>query len=121
MTNSFAAGFSWITLHWWWVVMIVCALGIAPKCIRGLETENTRVERAQRKQKKQLRALAGKILSHGQNVHRRFPTGDVIVSEADLAEQLRNRSDAVVTALNLLLKEQKVQRAPLRGYWKLNV
>jgi hypothetical protein len=23
-------------------------------------------------------------------------------------------------ALNLLLSEQKVQRAPLRGYWKLN-
>jgi hypothetical protein len=25
------------------------------------------------------------------------------------------------TALNLLLTEQKVQRAPLSGYWKLNV
>jgi hypothetical protein len=27
----------------------------------------------------------------------------------------------VVTALNLLLNEQKVQRPPLTGYWKLNV
>jgi hypothetical protein len=43
------------------------------------------------------------------------------VSEEDLAEQLRNRSDAVVTALNLLLNEQKVERAPLSGYWKLNL
>jgi DNA-binding GntR family transcriptional regulator len=45
----------------------------------------------------------------------------VIVSERDLAEQLRKRPDAVTTALNLLLSEQRVQRAPLSGYWKLNV
>jgi hypothetical protein len=38
-----------------------------------------------------------------------------------LAEQLRKRSDSVAAALNLLLGEQKVQRAPLSGYWKLNV
>ena len=60
-------------------------------------------------------------MSYGRNVHQRFPTGDVVVSEEDLAEQLRNRSDAVVTALNLLLNEQKVERAPLSGYWKLNL
>jgi DNA-binding GntR family transcriptional regulator len=44
----------------------------------------------------------------------------VIVSERDLAEELGKRPDAVVTALNLLLNEQKVQRATLNGYWKLN-
>jgi hypothetical protein len=38
-----------------------------------------------------------------------------------LAEEFRKRPDVVITALNLLLSEQKVQRAPLRGYWKLNV
>jgi DNA-binding GntR family transcriptional regulator len=54
-------------------------------------------------------------------IRQRYPTGEVVVSEADLAEQLRKRPDAVATALNLLLSEQKVQRAPLRGYWKLNV
>jgi len=42
------------------------------------------------------------------------------VSET-LAEQLRKRPDAVVTALNLLLDEQKVQPAPLNGYWRLNM
>ena len=47
--------------------------------------------------------------------------GMVIVSERDLAEQLRRRPDAIVTALNHLLNEQRVQRATLRGYWKLNV
>ena len=82
-------------------------------CIRGLETEKARVERVRRRQEKKFRALAEKILSHGRNVHQRFPTGYAIVSEGDLAEQLRNRSDPVVTALNLLLNEQKVQRATL--------
>jgi len=37
-----------------------------------------------------------------------------------VAEQLRKRPETVVTALNLLLNEHKVQRAPLNGYWKLN-
>jgi DNA-binding GntR family transcriptional regulator len=53
-------------------------------------------------------------------VHQQFPTGDVVVSERDLAAQLRQRPESVVTALNLLLNERKVQRAPLNGYWKLN-
>ena len=58
---------------------------------------------------------------YGQGIHQRYPSGDVIVSERDLTEELRKRPDAVITALNLLLTEQKVQRAPLSGYWKLNV
>ncbi len=66
-------------------------------------------------------SLTDKISAYGQSVHQRYPTGDVVVSERDLAEQLRKRPDAVVTALNLLLNEQRVQRAPLRGYWRLNV
>jgi hypothetical protein len=45
----------------------------------------------------------------------------VIVSVPDLAQQLRKRPDAVVTALSMLLAEQKVQRAPITGYWKLKV
>jgi hypothetical protein len=38
-----------------------------------------------------------------------------------LAQEFRKRPDVVITALKLLLNEQKVQRAPLRGYWKLNL
>jgi hypothetical protein len=49
-----------------------------------------------------------------------FPTGDVVVSERDLAERLRKRTDVVVHALNLLLNEQKLQRVSLSGYWKLS-
>ena len=103
-----------------WVALIVSALGIAAVCMRALETGEARAKSAERKRRKELRLLADKISGYGQSVHRRYPTGDVVVSERDLAEQLRKRPDAVATALNLLLSERKVQRAPLRGYWKLS-
>jgi DNA-binding GntR family transcriptional regulator len=89
--------------------------------MRVLEGDEARAKRAERNKKKELRSLAERISSYGHTVHQRYPTGDVIVSERDLAERLRKRPDAVVTALTLLLNEQKVQRAPLSGYWKLNV
>jgi len=68
-----------------------------------------------------LQSLAERISSYGHTVHQRYPTGEVIVSEGDLAEPLRKRPDVVATALNLLLSEQKVQRTQLSGYWKLKV
>jgi hypothetical protein len=102
-----------------WVALIVSTLGIAAMCVGVLGTE-ARAKSAEQKRRKELRFLADKISGYGQIVHQRYPTGDVVVSKRDLAEQLRKRPDAVSTALNLLLSEQKVQRAPLRGYWKLN-
>ena len=105
----------------WWVALIISALGIAAICLRVLESDGVRAKRAERNKKKELRSLAERISSYGQGIHQRYPSGDVIVSERDLAEELRKRPDAVITALNLLLNEQKVQRAPLSGYWKLNV
>ena len=86
----------------------------------GIETDRSRAKRAERKRKKELRLLADKISGYGQSVHQRYPTGAVVVSERDLAEQLRKRPDNVATALNLLSGEQKVQKTPLSGYWKLN-
>ena len=119
--NFLANVFSSMPLHWW-VALIISALGIAVICLRALESDVARAKRAERNKKKELRSLAARISSYGHTVHQRYPTGDVIVSERDLAEQLRKRPEAVATAaLNLLLSEQKVQRAPLRGYWKLNV
>ena len=106
-----------VPLHWW----VVSVLGIAAICLRVFESDEVRAKRAERNKKKELRSLAERISSYGHTVHQRYPTGDVIVSELDLAEQLRKRPEAVTTALNLLLNEQKVQRATLRGYWKLNV
>ena len=118
--NFFTSVFSSMPLRWW-VALIISVLGIAAICIRAFETEEARVRRAERNKKKELRSLAERISSYGQGIHQRYPSGDVIVSERDLAEELRKRPDAVITALNLLLNEKKVQRVPLSGYWKLNV
>ena len=109
-----------VPIHWW-VGLTISGLGIAALFVRVLESDGARAKRAERNKKKELRSLAERISSYGQAVHQRYPTGDVIVSELDLAEQLRKRPDAVATALNQLLNEQKVQRATLSGYWKLNV
>jgi hypothetical protein len=105
----------------WWLALAISALGIAAICLRAFESEVEQAKREERNKRKELRLLAERISSYGHTTHQRYPTGDVIVSERDLAEQLRKRPDAVITALNLLLNEQKVQKAPLRGYWKLNV
>jgi hypothetical protein len=103
-----------------WVALVISALGVAAICLRVFETDGVRAKRAERNKKKELRSLAERISSYGRTIHRRYPTGEVVVSERDLAEQLRKPHNAVATALNLLLSEQKVQRAPLREYWKLN-
>lgn len=112
---------SWIASHWRTGAAVAGAVGIAVACSRCLETDKARAERAQRMKEKEVRALADKISSYGRKVHRHYPTGDVVVGENDLAAQLRKRPDIVSIALNLLLGEQKVQKAPLSGYWKLNV
>jgi hypothetical protein len=117
--NSFMEIVSSIPLYWW-IVLSIGALTIVAMCARTFETDRSRAKRAERNKKKELRSLAERISSYGHTVHRRYPTGDVIVSERDLAKQFRKRPDAIMTALSLLLNEQKVQRAPLNGYWKLN-
>jgi uncharacterized membrane protein len=116
--NSLPDILSSVPLHWW-VALIISALGVAAIFIRAFEADEARVRRAEWNKKKELRSLAERISLYGHTVHQRYQTGDVIVSERDLAEQLRKRRDAVTTALNLLLSERKVQRAPLSGYWKL--
>jgi hypothetical protein len=121
MMNSLTRIPSWIALHWKSGAVVAGVVGIAATCRWYLEADEVRDQRAQRRNKKELRALADRISTYGRNVHQRYPTGDVVVSECDLAEQLRKRPDSIATALDLLLGEQKVQRAPLSGYWKLNV
>jgi hypothetical protein len=119
MMNSFTRIISLIPLHWW-IVLAVCALGIAAICVRALETDASRSRRARRKKEKEVGLLTERICIYARDTHRQFPTGDVVVSEQDLAEQLRKHPETIVTALNLLVTQQKAQRAPLDGYWKLN-
>jgi hypothetical protein len=120
MMNFVAARLSSVSFRLW-VVGIVSALGLTAVCVRALEPEESRSKRAEQRKGKELRSLADRIAHYGQSMHQRYPTGDVVVSEGDLARQLRKRPHEVATALNLLFGEQKVQRAPLDGYWKLNV
>jgi hypothetical protein len=105
----------------WSLIALASTLGIAAASARAFESQESKRKRAEQKKRKDLRVLAERISGYGRTVHQQFPTGDVVVSERDLAERLRKRPEAVVTALNLLLNEQKVQRAPLSGYWKLHV
>jgi hypothetical protein len=113
---------SWIASHWRIGGAIARAVRTAIASRQSLETDETRSERAQRtkEKEKEVRALADKILSYGNSVHRRYPNGEVVVGEDDLAVQLRKHRDTVGRALNLLLGERKVQKAPLSGYWRLN-
>jgi uncharacterized protein YlxW (UPF0749 family) len=117
--QSFKSLIASVSPHWAFVV-VASVIGIAAAMIRTLESQETKRRRAELKKQKELRSLAEKISTYSQAVHQQFPSGDVVVSERDLAERLRKRPEAVVTALNLLLNEQKVQRAPISGYWKLN-
>jgi hypothetical protein len=119
MSNFLATVHSLTSLRSW-VTLIACVVGITVMCLRAFENDETRARQAERKREKDLRLLAEKIAAYGNRVHQRYPTGDVVVCERDLACQLGKRPDAVVTALNLLLVEEKVQRARLNGYWKLN-
>jgi RecB family endonuclease NucS len=117
--DSFKNLFSSVSPRWT-LIVLASALGIAAATVSAFESEEAKTKRAEQKRRKELRVLADRISHYARTVHQQFPTGDVVVSERDLAEQLRKRPDTVVTALNLLLNEQKVQQAPLNGYWKLN-
>ena len=101
--------------------VLSCAISVVIVSIRAFGSDEVKTKRLELKRQKEVRVLTQRISTYARTIHHRFPTGDVVVSESDLAEQLRKRTDVVITALNLLLSEQKVQRAPLSGYWKLNV
>src|SRR5437763_6581977 len=106
--------------RWWLALAVSSAVGIAAVSLRLTESEAAREKRIEESRKKELRAIASRISHYAKSVRERFPDGAVVVSEEDLAAQLRKRPDYIVSALKALLNEQKVERAPLTGYWRLN-
>jgi uncharacterized membrane-anchored protein YhcB (DUF1043 family) len=106
--------------RWWVVVAVSSAVGIAAVSLRLSESEAARKKRLQEADKRELRATANRISQYAKSVRERFPDGAVVVSEQDLAAQLRKRPDYIVSALKALMSEQKVERTPLTGYWRLN-
>ena len=120
MSYLLQAVLQFVRLRWWLFATISAILGLTAACLRVFESNASREKRVSQKKKKELRALVNQISTYGQSVRRRFPDGAVVVSEEDLAAQLRKRPESVIIALNVLLNEQKVQRTKLDGYWRLN-
>jgi uncharacterized membrane-anchored protein YhcB (DUF1043 family) len=106
--------------RWWLVAIASSAVGLAAVSLRLLESEATREKRIQETKQKELGAIANRISHYADSVRKQFPDGAIVVSEEDLAAQLRKRPEYIVSALNALLKDQKVERTPLTGYWRLN-
>jgi hypothetical protein len=106
--------------RWWLVAVASSAVGFAAVALRLSESEAAREKRIQEAKKKELRAIANRILQYAKSIRKRFPDGAVVVSEEDLAAQLRKRPDYIVIALNALLNERNVERTSLTGYWRLN-
>lgn len=86
-----------------------------------MRSHNKDPERAARMKEKDLQTLAERISKYAREMQARYPNGSVVVSEDDLAGALHRAPERIARALGLLQNQQKVERAPLAGYWKLNV
>lgn len=117
MANSFITVFA---RNWTAAAVVWCACASATFIgLRYFESETRRTKRIQAKREQEIKRLTQRICSYAGSVRERFPRGEVVVGQADLAEELGRSTDLVVAALNVLLSEKKVQKAPLNGYWKL--
>src|SRR5690348_9703326 len=105
---------SWLAEHWRGSALTVCLTAAVLALRLGREDDEQR-------QKKELEQLAAKIANYARETHQKFPTGDVVVSEEDLAGALHRSPIKVAKALRSLHDQQKVEPAPLAGYWKLNI
>jgi uncharacterized membrane-anchored protein YhcB (DUF1043 family) len=113
-------GVEFLRTRWWLIAIASSAVGVTAVSLRLFESPTAREKRIQETKKKELRAIANRISHYAKSVRERFPNGAVVVSEEDLAAQLRKRPDYIASALNALLNERKVERTPLTGYWRLN-
>lgn len=117
MQNSLTRVPGWLVAHWRGAALIACALGAAVTWRRNYGQDP---ERAARIQEQDRKALADKISQYASEMQEKYPTGSVVVSEEDLASKLHRAPEKIASALGLLHTQQKVERAPLSGYWKLN-
>lgn len=108
---------SWLTEYWRSAALVACAIG-ALAALRWNYDKNP--ERAARIKEKELHSLAERISKYAREMQAKYPSGSVVVSEEDLAGALHHTPERIVRALGLLHSQQKVERAPLSGYWKLN-
>jgi hypothetical protein len=109
---------SWLADHWRGAALIACAIGAIAAWRWQVDKDP---ERKARVQEKDLHSLAEKISKYVHDMQAKYPSGSVVVSEDDLAGALHRAPERIARALGLLHSQQKVERAPLSGYWKLNV
>lgn len=118
MQNSLTRIPSWLAAHWRGAVLVTCAIGAVATWRWSYGQDPQRAARAK---EQDLRALAERISKYARDMRARYPTGSIVVSEEDLAGVLHRAPERTARALGLLHSQQKVERAPLAGYWKLNV
>ncbi len=118
MLNSGTRVPSWLAAHWRGAALVACGVG-AITAWRWSHDKDP--ERAARMNEKDLQTLAEKISKYARAVQAKYPTGSVVVSEKDLAGALHRAPEKMTRALGLLHSQQRVERAPLAGYWKLNI
>jgi len=118
MQNSLTRVPSWMAAHWRGAALVVCGVA-AVATLRW--TQHRDPERAAQMREKDTHTLAEKISKYARDMQTRYPNGSVVVSEEDLAGALHRAPERIARALGLLHSQQKVERAPLSGYWKLNV
>jgi hypothetical protein len=77
------------------------------------ETEEQRAQKAKLKRERKLSRVAKQISKYAGDLRKQYPTGEVVISDSDLAQQLRKRQEIVPGALTLLADQKQVLRAPL--------
>jgi hypothetical protein len=85
---------SWLATHWRTTAIVVSTAGLAAMFRL---TRDDRPARPGPKGEKDIQKLAEKISKYAHKTHAVYPTGDVIVSEGDLALQL-NKPQARVAS-----------------------
>ena len=118
MQNSLTRVPSWLAAHWRGAALVACGVA-AIAAFRW--THDRDPERAAQMKEKDTQTLAERISKYAHDMQEKYPSGSVVVSEEDLAGALHRTPEKVTKALRLLHSEQKVEPAPLIGYWKLNV
>jgi hypothetical protein len=83
-----------------WVAAIVSVVGITAICMRVFETDEGRAKSAKGKRAKELRSLAKKISGYAQEIHQRYPTGDVAVSVRATSKTSRRSYQGAPSALD---------------------
>ena len=111
---------SWLASRWRIGALIVSGLAVACIYKASTETEEQRAQKAKQRRENELSRVAKQISNYARDLHKRYPSGEIVISDDDLCKQLHKPHELVASALTMLLDQKQVQRAPLAGYWKLN-